>query len=148
MVSSETFERNIREDLKSGRIVTILQIKELKRLRKNEYLRGWARKMDRYSSEEEREKHRLGTLKWLSNPVNRMHSYIMSARRRSKKKNIPFNISVEDFLPLPQMCPVFNIPLNYEGQRGKKGWVGPCVDSPSLDKIIPDLGYVKGNVRV
>ena len=39
------------------------------------------------------------------------------------------------------MCPVLGIPLVI-GE-------GACSDnSPSIDRIIPELGYVKGNIKV
>jgi hypothetical protein len=41
------------------------------------------------------------------------------------------------------MCPVLGIPLFRN--RGAKGQ-GP--NSPSLDRIVPQLGYIKGNVIV
>lgn len=48
-------------------------------------------------------------------------------------------------MPLPQYCPVFGIKLNYQGNKGQKGFVD---DSPSIDKIDPKKGYVKGNVQI
>ena len=38
-------------------------------------------------------------------------------------------------------CELLNIPLNWnDGPRDK--------NTPSLDRIIPELGYVKGNVKI
>ncbi len=42
---------------------------------------------------------------------------------------------------MPEVCPVLGIPLFV-----RDGKVGP--NSPSLDKIVPELGYVTGNVKV
>lgn len=64
------------------------------------------------------------------------------AKERAKKDSIPFNLEVSDII-IPQSCPIFNMPLvRHEGTSGGK------IYSPSLDRIIPELGYVKGNVRV
>lgn len=73
------------------------------------------------------------------NPKQILYS---SARARAKKKNIPFDITKDDF-EIPEYCPILGIKLEINfGTQG--GWF--C--SPSLDRIIPSLGYVKGNVRV
>lgn len=65
---------------------------------------------------------------------------IRAAKARAKKKEIPFNITIEDFI-LPEKCPLLEIPLTV-------GYGNSQENSYSLDKIIPDLGYVKGNVWV
>ncbi len=62
------------------------------------------------------------------------------AYQRARVKNIPFNIEVSDIF-IPKFCPVLGI-LLVIGNRGQ-GY-----DSPSLDRIIPELGYVKGNIAV
>ena len=64
----------------------------------------------------------------------------MYARRRAKKYGIPFDIKISDVI-VPEFCPVLGIKLK------------PSKDSlddfsPTLDKIVPELGYVKGNVCV
>lgn len=60
--------------------------------------------------------------------------------RRCRLENIPFNIDATDCV-VPEKCPVLGLELKVGGGRN-------CPTSPSLDKIIPALGYVKGNVRV
>ena len=42
---------------------------------------------------------------------------------------------------MPKKCPVFNVPL-VKGKGKPHDW------SPSIDKIDPDKGYIKGNVQV
>ena len=65
---------------------------------------------------------------------------VRAAKARAKKKEIPFDITIEDFI-LPEKCPLLEIPLTV-------GYGSSQENSYSLDKIIPDLGYVKGNVWV
>lgn len=65
---------------------------------------------------------------------------VRAAKARAKKKGIPFDITIEDFI-LPEKCPLLEIPLTV-------GYGSSQENSYSLDKIIPDLGYVKGNVWV
>lgn len=66
---------------------------------------------------------------------------LIRARSRAKLVGIPFNLTIEDIV-IPQFCPILGIELV---SRQTKGY-GPS--SPSLDRIIPKLGYIKGNVRV
>lgn len=62
---------------------------------------------------------------------------LQNARGRAKRYNIAFNLTLED-ITIPEMCPYLNIQLVPFSEWG----------SPSLDKIVPELGYVKGNVQV
>jgi hypothetical protein len=67
---------------------------------------------------------------------------VMEAKKRAKKRGLPFSITVED-VPIPDRCPVLDIPLvPWEPGKGRTG------SSPSIDRIIPELGYVRGNVAV
>lgn len=43
---------------------------------------------------------------------------------------------------IPETCPVLGIPLFPGIGRG------PQHNAPTLDRIVPDLGYVPGNIRV
>jgi hypothetical protein len=62
------------------------------------------------------------------------------ARKRAKELNIPCTISKEDVV-IPETCPALGIPLFYGD--------GKMTDnSPSLDRLEPSIGYVKGNVEV
>ena len=62
------------------------------------------------------------------------------AKRRAKKNNILFTIEPED-IEIPLICPVLGIALF-------KGEGLPCDNSPTLDRIVPELGYVPGNIIV
>lgn len=63
-------------------------------------------------------------------------------KRRCKLKNIPFNITYDDCLA-PEYCPVLGIPLSRNVGKNK-----PSGNSPSVDRIDPLKGYVKGNAQV
>ncbi len=65
---------------------------------------------------------------------------INRAKKRSLEKNVPFNLSKED-IEFTEICPLLNISLNWEGGPRDK-------NTPSLDRIIPEIGYVKGNVKI
>ena len=67
------------------------------------------------------------------------------ARRRALGKNVPFNLTVsylKDIYPANNLCPVFDILLEWGGGSDETS----RNNSPSLDRIIPELGYVEGNV--
>jgi uncharacterized protein (DUF433 family) len=67
---------------------------------------------------------------------------VQLAKARAKKHGLPFNIT-EDDIEIPVFCPALGIKLE-RGEQGK----GHFDNSPSLDKIVPEKGYVKGNVVV
>lgn len=75
----------------------------------------------------------------LNNPEKQM---LKHARERSKQKNLPFNIEEIDII-IPTICPVLGIPLKSGSGKGR---MQP--NSPSLDRIIPEKGYVRGNIVV
>lgn len=69
---------------------------------------------------------------------------LQSAKARAVKYNFPFNLTIDDIV-IPKTCPILEILLEKK-EYGKGGSFQP--NSPSLDKIIPKNGYVKGNVIV
>lgn len=62
------------------------------------------------------------------------------AQERARKHDLPFTITKADVV-VPVACPILGLVL----QRGD-GLVQDC--SPTLDRILPELGYVPGNVVV
>ena len=62
------------------------------------------------------------------------------AKARSKRYGIPFNLELEDIV-IPETCPILGIKLSVGLEEGRN-------NSPSLDKIIPEKGYVRDNVQV
>ena len=71
---------------------------------------------------------------------NAEKSMLWSARERARRGAYPCTITAADIV-IPEFCPVLGIKI--EPALNKPG---PA--SPSLDKIIPKLGYVPGNVWV
>jgi|SRR5579864_2327485 len=63
-----------------------------------------------------------------------------AAKSRAKRLDLSFNIEITD-IKIPSHCPILGIPLSVSVQ-----YQSQC--SPSLDRIIPKLGYVKGNIQV
>lgn len=65
---------------------------------------------------------------------------IVQLKAKAKKQNIEFSIDASD-IPLPDKCPIFGIILQKSTGRLSN-------NSPSVDRIDPSKGYVKGNVVV
>lgn len=65
-----------------------------------------------------------------------------AARKRARLAGVPFDL-VESDIEIPQCCPVLGIPLVVSS--GRKG---PRDASPTIDRFVPSLGYVRGNVGV
>ena len=77
------------------------------------------------------------------NPIPQILS---NAKIRAKDKNIEFDIDtkyLKSIFPKDNMCPVLNIPfqLGYMNEDKKNKDY-----APSLDRIMPEKGYVKGNL--
>ncbi len=66
---------------------------------------------------------------------------LTAAKGRSNKTGIPFDLTL-DYLRLLAEQQEYKCALTGKPMIPKGGW-----DTPSLDKIDPNLGYVKGNVQ-
>ena len=65
---------------------------------------------------------------------------LRAAKHRAKRDGIPFKLELSDIV-IPEFCPVFTAT-----RLENKGYLSD--NSPTLDRLIPELGYVRGNVRV
>lgn len=68
-------------------------------------------------------------------------SILAKVKSRAKKNDVPFNLTIEDIV-IPEFCPVLGLKLEFS----REGRNGPSANSPSIDRLNPDLGYVKGNI--
>jgi len=77
-----------------------------------------------------------------------VYSLFVRAKERAKKRNILFDIDKEylkSIYPKNNRCPILNIDF----QLGFLNEIKKNKDyAPSLDRIIPDKGYVKGNLVI
>jgi hypothetical protein len=71
-----------------------------------------------------------------------------AAKSRAKRFQVPFALTLDDLLPLAvDNRPALEIRLIYEGRTTPDGSQPRVVaGSPSVDRIIPQLAYVRGNV--
>lgn len=78
---------------------------------------------------------------WHRHRLSKMDQRLAAAaKKRAKKHGLPFSITGANVI-IPKECPVLGIPLDFSGGKQTDA-------SPTLDRIIPELGYVPGNVAV
>lgn len=69
------------------------------------------------------------------------YKILYSAKQRARVYNLPFDLILSDIV-IPEYCPVLNIKLSINKKTGNRD------SSPSLDRVIPEKGYVKENVVI
>jgi hypothetical protein len=71
-----------------------------------------------------------------------------TAASRARQNKLPYDKDLSS-LALPDICPVLGILLNYSRNYNRKTrLLGPQLDSPSLDRVVSEYGYVFANLRV
>ena len=92
--------------------------------------------------EERRERHRKNAKEhyWRTLQTEPRKAMLHNAQRAARRFNVPINITIDD-IAVPARCPAFDIPLHRSN-----GVAGEA--SPSVLRIEPQLGYVKGNIIV
>ena len=88
---------------------------------------------------------------WLSegsykNANNFWNRVVTKTKERAKKKNLPHNIDkdyIQTIFPNDSKCPALGIEMEIaESNKSGKD------NSPSLDRLIPEKGYVEGKSRL
>ena len=78
----------------------------------------------------------------------RIGKLFSAAKFRANDKKLDFDLTKEYLYTLWEetegICPISNRKFDLSS-FGKKGQVNP--NAPSIDRIIPELGYIQGNVR-
>ena len=86
-----------------------------------------------------------GKEKWLhpdSYKREKVNQVLNNIRCRCKKDSIPFDVDIDylmSIFPTSMKCPVLNINLEWGEDGGRD-------NSPSIDRIKPELGYIRGNL--
>jgi hypothetical protein len=74
-----------------------------------------------------------------------LQDLIKGARERAKKNDLPFNLKVKDLRKIiTPYCPVFGFKFEINKKDVDNSWK----NSPTLDRIIPEKGYVKNNIII
>lgn len=82
---------------------------------------------------------KTGKQKHRNNPIGSM---FRNAKARAIKKGLVFTITKEDII-IPEFCPYLGVKLIVGTYADRKAG-----NSPTLDRIDSDRGYIKGNVEV
>ena len=121
-------------------------LKEYRKKQRQEYLKEYNKKYylinkEKIIKQTTENKKRIAK----EDPV---YSLFVRAKERAKKRNILFDIDKEylkSIYPKNNKCPILNIDF----QLGFLNEIKKNKDyAPSLDRIIPDKGYVKGNLVI
>lgn len=110
------------------------------RKRNLEKKRGWQKKAYKKMRESPEKWERMLTKTKDYIDGHKERYLLWKTRSRSKEGGIPNNLDESDIV-IPETCPVLGIPI--ERSTGKHS-----DNSPTVDRINPELGYVKGNVLV
>jgi len=98
------------------------------------------RKTDKIQQLYSSEKYRRKKLKYKNE--NYMKVKLITAKLTAKSRNIEFSITEDDFLELPEYCPLLNVKLDYIYGNGRN------LNAASIDRIDSSKGYIKGNVWI
>lgn len=66
--------------------------------------------------------------------------WLYRMKKRARDKGLEFNLDASDLI-IPAVCPIFGTPLAFSTDKFDP-------NQPSMDRINPKKGYVKGNVCV
>jgi hypothetical protein len=130
---------NMIKDDESFHTKKLISNRKYKELHKEQVKDAWIEYNNRPEIKEKNH-NRYKNLQELMSPQDRLKELIRRAKQRAKKYDLIFTLEEND-LELVEYCPILNIKLNWDGGPRSK-------NTPSLDKIIPELGYTKENSRI
>ena len=143
------YNREYHEANKEKRREYNREYREANKERIQEYSREYGRKYYEANKEKKREygrkyheanKEKLREYNRKYREANVEMGMFHSSKKRAKKRGLPFDLTIEE-LEVPEKCPVLGLDLKVGSSSSRD-------ISPSLDRIVPELGYVKGNIRV
>lgn len=70
---------------------------------------------------------------------------LYAAHNRARKNGLEFDLTIDD-IEIPDLCPVLGFPLAELSEKRVNS--SPRYNAPSLDRIDPGIGYVRGNIVV
>lgn len=94
-----------------------------------------------------KEIHKVADRESYRNPDNTFFRQFHSRRQTAIRLGIPFSITFDE-LEKPEFCPILGVRLNYGCSVGVDGKQTRDPNKASIDKLIPELGYVPGNVFI
>lgn len=80
---------------------------------------------------------------WARGKQDPRYHILRQSKVAAYRARVPWSLTAEDIF-VPEHCPILGIKLREPGSAG----AGRAEDSPTLDRLVPELGYVTGNVSV
>ena len=78
-----------------------------------------------------------------SDLITRYRDIVHRCQARAREKGIPCTIKWTDIQAIYiDTCPLLEIPINWDRTSGRDN------GTPSIDRVIPEKGYVPGNIRI
>lgn len=68
---------------------------------------------------------------------------LRNTKKRAREKEVPFDLTWQDIrtvMPADNCCPIFKTPFQFGNGNSR--------NNPSVDRLIPEKGYTKGNIAV
>ena len=73
--------------------------------------------------------------------IDKRYHMWKGSKKRAASDGVPWDLKMSDIPAIPDVCPVLGITLD-------KNSPTRCDASPSLDRVVPELGYIPGNTRI
>ena len=107
-----------------------------------EYVKEWRKNNpEKYKAQKKRARERRKEKESTKSiEESRVQKLFHGIKKRCRENGICCDIKTYKEIEIPTHCPYLNIELAYDGSRGK--------NAASIDKIIPELGYTKGNIQI
>lgn len=109
------------------------------------FVKRQSERLKKFDSKKERDiaRNERRRLKIVTDLRYNLQYKLNACRNRAKKESLPFDIDLDYLLSIyGETCPYLGIKLSLVNSSGNS------MDALSIDKIIPSLGYVKGNVMI
>lgn len=94
-----------------------------------------------------KEVHHIKDRENYRDPLNTFFRQFNNRKQFAIRNGIPFEIKFEE-LQRPEFCPILGIKLNYGCSNQENGKQTRDPAKASIDKLVPELGYVPGNVFI
>lgn len=114
--------------------------------KKNYYMREWNKRKTKtdpeWAKKRTAQKRKAGKIYYHKHKQEiKEYTLFINAKSRARKRGMEFTIKLSDVM-IPDYCPILGIKLN---RVAEKYWSD---NSPSLDRIDNNEGYVKGNIQI
>lgn len=112
----------------------------MKKYRSSDKFKNWQREYRKKQHSDPLKREILLRQKRENSRKNIITRMLANSKKRALKENLEFSLIREDII-IPEFCPLLEIPI-FPGTKGN------YLNSPSIDRVNNNLGYVKENIRI